>query len=91
MPSTDAVALIGGVASAVALLSTTVRKRQDLDVDEMRQRTGDLSTRLADAEKEIGSLRAALVKCEQAAFALRRLLAAHGIQEPSEDDHDAAP
>lgn len=80
MVQTDLVALIGGCASAVAVLSTSMRTRQDLDVDEIKKRTEDLTTRLSASEKEIGELRSQLVQCEENNFALRRLLAANGIK-----------
>lgn len=79
----ELVALVGGLASALAVVATSMRKRLDVDVDEMRSRVSDLTERLTSAEKELGQLRAELVKAEGRIFALTRLLAAHGIDEPS--------
>lgn len=81
---TEAVALIGGLASALAVVATSFRKRADVDIEELRTRESDLSTRLGDAEKRIGQLRAALVACEDRVFKLLRLLAANGIN-PNEE------
>jgi hypothetical protein len=77
----DLVALLGAAASAIALLMTTLRKRQDVDVSELKTRTTDLSSRLTEAEKEVGTLRAALLHAEERIFKLLRLLAKHGIRE----------
>lgn len=76
---TDAVALLGGVASAVAVIATSFRRRQDVDLDELQKRVTDLTARLADAEEQIGHLRAQLVAAESRVFQLSRVLAANGI------------
>lgn len=77
----DLVALLGAAASAIALLMTTLRKRQDVDVSELKIRTTDLSTRLNEAAEEVSSLRKALLKSEERVFKLLRILARHGIEE----------
>lgn len=77
----DLVALLGAGASAIALLMTSLRKRQDVDVSELKIRTDDQAKRLAEAEKEVSALRAALIKSEAVIFRLRQILARHGIQE----------
>lgn len=80
----DLVALLGAGASAIALLMTTLRKRQDLDVGELKTRSTEQAQRLADAEKEVSAMRAALIQCEEVVFKLRRILAKNGIQETDE-------
>jgi hypothetical protein len=80
----DLVALLGAGASAIALLMTTLRKRQDLDVSELKTRATEQATRLDEAEKEVSALRAALIQCEEVVFKLRRILAKHGIREADE-------
>lgn len=80
----DLVALLGAGASAIALLMTTLRKRQDLDVSELKTRATEQANRLADAEKEVSALRAALIQCEEVVFKLRRILVKHGIREDDE-------
>lgn len=80
----DLVALLGAGASAIALLMTTLRKRQDLDVSELKTRSIEQATRLDEAEKEVTALRAALIQCEEVVFKLRRILAKHGIREADE-------
>lgn len=80
----DLVALIGAGASAIALLMTTLRKRQDLDVGELKTRAADDKRRADDAEKEVSALRAALIQCEEVVFKLRRILVRHGIEETDE-------
>ena len=80
----DLVALLGAGASAIALLMTTLRKRQDLDVGELKTRNTEQARRLAEAEKEVSALRAALIQCEEVVFKLRRILVKNGIQETDE-------
>lgn len=75
--------VLGGLGSVLAVVLPALRKRQDVDVDELRERVSDLSTRLAKAEEENGHLRAELIRLEALVFSLRRLLAAHGITEPA--------
>lgn len=80
----DLIALLGAGASAIALLMTTLRKRQDLDVSELKTRSTEQATRLTEAEKEVSALRAALIQCEEVVFKLRRILVKNGIQETDE-------
>ena len=78
-------ALASGVAGAIAVVLTSFRKRRDVDFDEMKKRITDQANRLADAEEQIGHLRAQLVKCEASAFELRRLLAMNVIEDPTKE------
>lgn len=77
----DLVALLGAGASAIALLMTTLRKRQDVDVSELKTRMTEETKRREEAEQEVDTLRTELIDCERISHRRQRLLARHDIQE----------
>lgn len=77
------VAVISGVASAIAVIITSLRKRRDVDVDEMKIRIKKLTGRIERAEAKIAELRSKLVNYEGVIFRLRSVLARNGIQDPT--------
>lgn len=77
----ELIALVGAVASAIAVIATSVRKRQDTDVDELRKRAEVLERKVQAMGDELEQVRAEAIACERTVYQLRRLLAQHGIEE----------
>lgn len=76
-------ALIAAIASAVAVIVTSLRKRKDVDINEVIARSKALEKRVETLEKTVDALQAELVDTEHDRFVLRRTLAAHGITDPT--------
>lgn len=81
----EVAAAITGAASAIAVIVTSLRRRKDVDLDELQQRVSDLTDRLESAEGKIGDLRSQLVTAEGQIFLLRRTIASHGIPDPLDE------
>lgn len=80
---TGLAALVAAVASAVAVVVTALRKRRDVDVDELLRRIADLTSRVERLESDLDTARDELVHTEHHNFVLRRTLAANGIADPT--------
>lgn len=81
---TEAFAAIAGIASAVAVVVTSLRKRKDVDYEELQKRVVDLEARIKELEPVVVELRRELLATEAREFKLRRVLLAHGIPDPTE-------
>lgn len=75
--------LIAALAAAVATIILALRKRQDVDVDELIKRVTSLESRVEELESDLTTTRASLVAADRNTFVLRRTLAQHGIPDPT--------
>lgn len=71
------------IASSVAIVVTALRKRRDVNYAEMQQRIDGLVERVEHLEGALDSTQAELVVAERDRFKLRRVLAQHGIADPT--------
>lgn len=76
-------AVVAACASAVAVIITALRKRRDVDIEDLQKRVTNLTQRLDLIEEELDSTRSDLVEAEHDRFVLRRTLAQHGIPDPT--------
>lgn len=82
----DQLALIAAIASAVAAIAVSLRKRKDVDINEILARSKALEKRVETLEVTVETLQSELVEAEHDRFLLRRTLAKHGISDPTEKD-----
>lgn len=93
MGAEQIVALMTAVGGVIIGVAGTLRKRQDVSIDEMQRRIGSLETRVGSLEQELEDeradnkgLRRQLVEFERRVYRLRSVLAQHGISDPTEED-----
>lgn len=82
----EVAAMIAAVASAIAISITALRKRKDVDVNELQTRVGDLTERVTHLETRLDATQDELVQVEWDNFTLRRTLAANGIPDPTREE-----
>lgn len=81
---------IAAIASAIAIITLSLRKRRDLNYEEMKKRITTLETDLGEArdrievlEERIGEKDWELVNADRNVFVLRRVLAQNGLKDPT--------
>lgn len=76
-------AVVAAIASAIAVIITALRKRRDVDIEDLKKRIINLVSRVEALENDLETTRADLVDAEHDRFILRRTLAANGIADPT--------
>lgn len=79
----DQYAFLGALAAAIAIIVQSVRKRKDVDITEVLKQNASLAERVGLLETNVAVLQTELVKAEHDRFTLRRVLAGHGISDPT--------
>lgn len=79
----DQYAFITALAAAIAVIVHSVRKRKDVDIIEVLKQNASLVKRVEVLESTVAVLQTELVQAEHDRFTLRRVLAGHGISDPT--------
>lgn len=80
------VAFLSGLAALASVAITSLRKRKDVSVEEMRQRIKDQDARIDELEDDLAVAQASALAKGRDCFLLRTVLADRGIPDPTTTD-----